>query len=399
MKLKISPRAVIHTLLGWLHCGLIFSPYYALVLTVIAFQDDNIGAHVVEFHLKGLLIIVPVALSWFAGRYLKHILLYIPAAVGITALSAYLFGHPLLAIPAAFICFLRFYNRVTHEGHSLLDNAGYPGLVILAVPAGVSIFEHQFSSGFQTMGFLYLALYFLICFAQRGIRRIREYVSVNESMHNFPARRITRLLSATLALVLAVTAIVLLPPLLMNREEIRVTLPTRESSGAVELEAPVEANRDGPTDGDMLTGFDAEANPVISAVMEILEYLVFAGTAILFVVGIVAGAIYISRSFRSSYRDREDLVENLQDDQVESLFLQRRKRSDRPRFFDRSPNAVIRRRWRKAILKAAKEPPRPSCSPAEAEAYAGLSGVSAAQLHLVYEKARYSEFGAAKEDV
>lgn len=393
-------RNMIHTLLGWLHCGLIFSPYYALVLTVIFFQEESIGARAVEFHLRGLLIIVPVALSWFAGRYLKHVLLYIPAAAAITALSAYLFGHPLLAVPAAFICFLRFYNRVTHEGHSLLDHAGYPGLAIIAVPAGISVFEHQFSSAFQTMGFVYLALYFLICFAQRGIRRIRDYVSVNEGVHNFPARRITRLLSVTLALVLAVTAIVLLPPLLMNREELRITMPTRENSGVVEPEAPAETNHDAPpSEGDMLSGLDVEPNPVISAVMELLEYLIFAGAAVLLVVGAVAGAVYISRSFRSSYRDREDLVENLQDDQVESLFLQRRKRSDRPRFFDRSPNAVIRRRWRKAILKAAKEPPRPSFSPAEAEAYAGLSGESAAYLHLVYEKARYSEFGATKEDI
>ena len=72
---------------------------------------------------------------------------------------------------------------------------------------------------------------------------------------------------------------------------------------------------------------------------------------------------------------------------------------DRPRLLDRSPNAVIRRRYRRTILRAAKEPPQPWMSPAEAEAHAKLTGSATERLHTVYEKARYSPNGCSKQDL
>ena len=89
------------------------------------------------------------------------------------------------------------------------------------------------------------------------------------------------------------------------------------------------------------------------------------------------------------------LRENLPEDERTTV-RERAQKRDRPGFLDRSPTAAVRRKYRKTLLHAAKEPPARWMSPAEAEAHAKLQNDA---LHIVYEKARYSEKGCTKDDL
>ena len=111
--------------------------------------------------------------------------------------------------------------------------------------------------------------------------------------------------------------------------------------------------------------------------------------------GVIYGCIRISRGFKTSFVDRRDLVENLPEDERTTV-RERAQKRDRPGFLDRSPTAAMRRKYRKTLLHAAKEPPARWMSPAEAEAHAKLQNDA---LHIVYEKARYSEKGCTKDDL
>ena len=95
-KHRISVRHLLMIAIGWVHCALLFSPIYALLLN---FTNDTLTREVViRNHLRGLLILVPVALSWFAARYLRNIFLYLLASVGICTLNGFLFDTPVLII-------------------------------------------------------------------------------------------------------------------------------------------------------------------------------------------------------------------------------------------------------------------------------------------------------------
>ncbi|MGN0439612.1 MAG: hypothetical protein ACI4HH_02415, partial [Hominenteromicrobium mulieris] len=129
--------------------------------------------------------------------------------------------------------------------------------------------------------------------------------------------------------------------------------------------------------------------------MKILEYIVLIALAGGLIFGVIYGCIRISRGFKTSFVDRRDLVENLPEDERTTV-RERAQKRDRPGFLDRSPTAAVRRKYRKTLLHAAKEPPARWMSPAEAEAHAKLQNDA---LHIVYEKARYSEKGCTKDDL
>lgn len=118
--------------------------------------------------------------------------------------------------------------------------------------------------------------------------------------------------------------------------------------------------------------------------MKILEYIVLIALAGGLIFGVIYSCIRISRGFKTSFVDRRDLVENLPEDERTTV-RERAQKRDRPGFLDRSPTAAVRRKYRKTLLHAAKEPPPRWMSPAEAEAHAKLQNDA---LHIVYEKAR-----------
>ena len=81
------------------------------------------------------------------------------------------------------------------------------------------------------------------------------------------------------------------------------------------------------------------------------------------------------------------------EDRKEEPLPQERVRG--PAVWDRSPNAQVRRKYRRAVLRSAKEAPPQWASPQEIETRAGLED---SQLHRLYEKARYSQEGCTSQE-
>ena len=109
---------------------------------------------------------------------------------------------------------------------------------------------------------------------------------------------------------------------------------------------------------------------------------------------ILYGIYQIFKNFRSSYTDNRDVVQFL-GNQEEEERLEGERRHRKISALDFSPNAAIRRRYRKTILRGSKEKPEDWAAPAELEAGAGIADET---LHQLYEKARYSLEGCTPEE-
>jgi len=210
---------------------------------------------------------------------------------------------------------------------------------------------------------------------------------------------IVRISSALLAGIFVLLAAVMLPMLLTNEMDYRYTPPEMQTPS---MDFAGTESTEGAPQGeqvDLLAPFEhIEPHPIVKFLVKLMEYLLGIGCGIALVVGLVYGAIRLSRMFSTSFQDRGDFVENLQDDELE-VIREAKKKTDKVGFFDRSPNAVVRRRYRKTILRASKTRPDRWMSPAEAEANANLTGSTIDRLHVLYEKARYSPDGCTKQDV
>ena len=100
-------------MLGWLHATMLCVPLYALVLNFVS-EGMTKRRHPAK-HPAGILILAPIALSWFAIKCLRRIFFYIIASIGITVLTGFLFDSVLMAVVALFICFMRLYGRLHGE--------------------------------------------------------------------------------------------------------------------------------------------------------------------------------------------------------------------------------------------------------------------------------------------
>lgn len=395
-KKNIPVRHMIARVIGWVHIALIFAPLYALLVNFIV--SDVTREDVIRNHLQGLLIVVPVIISWFANRYLRNAFLYLLASAAAVVLTVLLFDQIVMGAPAVLICFLRFYNRLIEEKDSLLDRPSYPGVVLFLIPAFAVFTVERLSSVYQPLSFLFMAIYFLLCFAHHGIRRIDSYVEVNKNMHNMPARRIVRISSALLAGIFLLLTVILIPTLLNNDMNIRY-VPPPEKEYTYDFDGTtVEGGMEGGGNEMILPYEPKEPHPILKLISKLIEYLLFLGCAAAAVFGIVYGIIHLSRRFRQTFEDRGDLVENLQDDDLE-VIRERRKNTDKLGFFDRSPNALVRRRYKKTVLRSSKIRPERWMTPAEAETNANLTGSKIERLHDLYEKARYSPDGCTKQDL
>ena len=206
-------------------------------------------------------------------------------------------------------------------------------------------------------------------------------------MAGLPARRIRRIAGSAALAAVAVAGALLLPPALTDPGSLRIDLPDPT------LETPpvrYEAPEGGQAAGE-LPAMDMDLSGLVDGptwqIPEWVSYLFFGIVGIILLGALYAGVRGLMKNFRLSFADGRDVIQSLERedrDQAESVEDALRA----PRLFDRSPEARVRRRYRRAILRAAKEPPKPWHTPEELEAAAGLAEP---ELHREYEALRYGK--------
>lgn len=382
-------RKLIMRLLARLHFAL---PIALLWAAVSLFLGRSIGLA----YLRGLLFVLELSLSFLLARRTKTLWQYLLGTLVLSGLGWLLLGSPVGAVLAALLCLFRGRARLAESWNPILDRPGWGMFLIFLV-----VFVLSAMVGLppvQRLCLLSAGVYLLLLLAFLGIGRLDRYLALNRGISGLPEGRIKRTAGAALGIAVLAAALLLMPAVLRQRGDFVIHIP---DSPLREYQADIDAlyvENYAPPDQDgagMFTELDEEgAQPwQIPEFVSYLMYAVSLGAAAL----VIGSALFrLFREFRSSFVEKGDVVQYLtqekKDPGEEEL---PGERLTRPRFFDRSPNARIRRRYRKLLLRAGASPQRWQ-SPAEIEASVGLENPT---LHAVYEKARYGGEECTEEDV
>lgn len=381
-----SPRRLLMRLLGRFHAALLVAIVCAAVYEVMG-RDPTVA------YLRGLLLFIPMALSYYAAERLPSLWQYLLAMVLLMGLAWLLLGHPGGAAAMLLVCILRARMRLSEDkAPSYMDVPHYAVTGFFVVPFVFSAFVDL--PGLQKLSVLSAAVYFLIALLYRGIQRVEEYLLLNRAMDGLPAARIQRTAGAAVLAAVLLSAILLLPAALSVPGTFHMELPEKNYSASNQQ---LEQDYQEYGTMQMAPNFgDDDGKPLIQF-PPFLSYLIYAVVAVAVVSTILYGIYLVFKNFRASYTDSHDVVQFLHKDVREKADLEEAAASiRRPGLFDRSPNATVRRRYRKAILKAGKETPQRWQTPEELEAWAGLHDP---RLHALYEKARYSPTPCTQEDL
>ena len=384
--LALPPRQLLLRGLARLHCGLVAAMVFAAVFALLPMTGLSVGKAPEEVFLRGLLFAIPTALCYYAIKGLKALWQFLLAALGLCGFAWLLVGHWGGAALMALMCLFRVRVRMQEEEEgpitSFFDRPAYPVLGVFAAAFLASAVAGL--NGLQRLSLVGAVLYLLVCLGFHGLSRVDHYLTLNKDMRNLPVRRIQRIAGAAVAAVVVAGAVLLLPAAFSSSGGVRIQLPqhTPPRGGQAQLDearSPVGVNQEQPLNFlDELGGPSWQIPPAVS-------YLFFGLVGLGTLSVVVLGVVHFFRDFSRSYSDSRDLVQRLtKEDRDQDAVVRAVRR--RPALWDRSPNAAVRRRYRRAVLSAAKEPPQETLTPAEVEAWAGLGEH---RLHELYEKARY----------
>lgn len=375
-------RELLLRAMGWLHCALLVALYYGTILRVIL-GEESLSWSV----WRGLLIAIPFAAVDFAGEFSRKMWQFLLVGLASCGLAWLLLGYPLAAVPVVVVCFFRGRNRIAEDPvESALDAPHLPLVLAVLLP-----FVYSAMSGgarLQKVCFLWAAAYLLLWGARTGLARIQRYLSLNQKMAGVPVKRIVRTTGLAVLAMVVFAGALLLPALLMEDGYFHIEEQKRQTQAVVEMEETQVGNYDIPQwMKDMGENSSFKIPPFFT------YFLIAVGVA-LAAFALLYGVYLILRNFRGSFVDHRDVVQYLrgEEDQAETVQKEKRKR---PAFWDRSPNAQVRRKYRRTVLRLAQEQPPQWAAPQEIEDQVGLQDQ---RLHALYEKARYSMEGCAVQE-
>jgi len=250
--------------------------------------------------------------------------------------------------------------------------------------------------------------YLLLCMYKTNIDEMLQFIDLNEKLERFPEKRLlksnllmmgfqTVIVGCGMGVILATGADGLLDKIAGSFRRILAWLLSF-----------LEGNIEGA--GSEVSG-GAAIMPVVeveerSAFMEMLLRILDILSWV-FVIGLTLFVIYkLLKKFYQLYLEFDaNSVEN--GDEIEKIYTVqtreekrrlKRQKSDNLRW-DRSPNARIRKYYKKRVLHDWKEVPHAYMTPEEIEQNIEMSVDKKHIFHTLYEQARYGNVDCSKEDV
>lgn len=388
-------------IINYLTGSILLSSLHCTIAAVIIAADKQTFLH-------SLIYLPIVVILSAAAKKSKHFWQYLTGVV-LAFVLVYLTSNPgiergvtlLLTIIAALSFFIARSKKMT----CWLSEPSYP---YMGVFLGMYLLELRFSSELvKNYAIIGVGIYYLLCTYQTNISGMNNLMNADAQLERFPAKRLRQSNYLMLGIQTVVVTIGmciapfmgidgllyklanimrnLIAWLLRGLESDKTDWGTQEAAKQVELEA-VQTT---------------ETSWFIEWLLKLWDILSW-----IIVIAITGYAIYrILKFLYQLYLDFDARsVEN--GDQIEKIYtvaVDGEKRMQKQRkqnlFWDRSPNARIRKYYKKRVLKDWKEPPKPSMTPEEIEKAVEMEAEEKKIFHEYYEKARYAKESCTKEEL
>ena len=365
-----------------------------------------------EVFLRSLIVFVPFFVTGIAARRVKSIFTFLLISflsmIPVFFIAATVTQKVIFLLISFIMMVVRIVTRVKEDSYDpfLLPMIGVLGVFVVLYIIGTLTHNQLVTTVNYYLGFLYTILIILY---QNGVH-LNGYLEYNNSVENIPVRQIrknnTMIMSVFMAVVILM--MIFLPMTGMSNlivlfgKGLRAALIfilglfTKEPSEAVPEELTPQAEQSMPAD---FSGLVDETPAWVTALYNSLSLALGVAVGILLFAALIT-AIYklIKKFYRPSFDNNDEAV--FLDPLQGSDDMDRSGRFQRPLWLSFDPNSVIRKQYRKMILKRKRRVDRNSYTPEELEDYVEVpADERRARYHGLYEKARYSKEGCTRDDV
>lgn len=413
-------RPLVLNIITWIHSLFLFACVYPFLASLGSCK----GAVFWRMTVSGLLLIIPIVISWLLIQKRINLLQYVLVSVPVIVLTAFLSlftGGKVCAVLGLGFSLLVFGQRMhskiiygnrkqefldVHHGQQFdLQEREMPGFLNCPQPYHWVWFTLLYVPGmmlhFTTFLYIMFALFFVdifLCLGYYYISSLYEYVRQNQRVANFPLKTMQKIHRMTGIIGGLLLVLFLLPAVLYGREfqpDLTTDRPlvTYDKGGQ---EMP-EFSAPEIVDTQLMEAMNSQKKEPpkwILYLAKMIGYICSVIFAVALTVQMIRGIRRLGKDFSVEEEDEVVFLESDHTDSVKGIFRSRGRES----FL--SASQKVRKRYKKTIKKASKEKPSQTATPAELEKNAGLAEDASMQvLHGLYEKARYSETGCTDEDL
>lgn len=421
-----------HTLLlqltGHLHSLMLFWCFYPLTARLFLAQIPSRT----PFLLTGILLLLPVTISWYAAMKVKYLILYlltgILVSLGYAAFNGFLasrlgFSLPLgagLSLLSSLLLFLiRGLGRIKkgQVQKMLLElpcadlaRVDYSELevpVFLDAPSPlhwIYFAVHYVLGALLKIPFYWRMIFYLfltdvfLCFIYRFAEGFYDFLKEHSHCANLPVKTMEKVVKIIFTIACVILLAFTLPSLFYGKEPLS-TLSFEQKQPSEEWTPdpkPLSPENGMPDWMEALSGQEEPKEPPkwLLFLSQVLFYLICAGTVAAILAAIYRACTRAGKFFASESEDEICFIEKGFTDQG-----QEPKKQRLPWFRESSANMRIRRYYKRYLRKGLKKSPAGSETPHELEALAGFSESQSRELlHNHYEKARYSKEGCSASE-
>lgn len=402
-------RDIIEHILEYIHGAMVVAALMSLFCLII----EMAGFPYQMIFLRSLSMLVPYFVSGIAENRVKSVFPFLLLCI-LSGLVPW-FAAPHIAIRVFFVIFtiaitaLRMVERV-QERRGPLDSP-HPGVLLLFIACyiiGVSL-KNDFMS---TLNYYQAFAYVILAIVYVNMTHLDSYLELNKDVSNVPRRQIFRTnnLLVTLFVALAVIIMIFLPR--TGLENVVKNIGKGLYWVFIKLISLIHFKENDPTEvieaveetvveGGGMPMMDAPESPAwLVAASQTITLGIFVTFMIFFAITVITAIYALIKKFYHSYQENGDEEEFLNPNVDEKAAAPGENAGKRPLWLDFSPEAQVRKAYRKTILKKKKQVASLAFTPEELEDYVELSEAdNRAALHGLYEKARYSKEGVVKEDL
>lgn len=354
-----------------INTSLLIAAFYSVAMA--ALNEDNS----LRYILEGLIVTVPVVLSYISAKKLKYIWQYLIVALACSAVFIPL--SYLLAIISLVLFFIRFVGRMGESKGTVLDSTHYAICLFFIVPfMGAGIYK---LGKIQFIAVLFAFIYFVFTLIFRLLKKLDSYIEINKNMANFPLTRVRNVLTRTFLIVSAVVMFIGLFAILFGFHFVDIEVKEIEN-----VQMPKTVNAGAYEEGMDEETFDLsqlETGKGLNINWNIVGGVILVICSALIIPFIISLLVNMSRIFRRlPVSEKSDYVESISDESEST-----ENDDSTIKRLDFSDTAKVRRRYIKAV-KSKKYKPESWQTPAEIELGAKIKDSS---LHEEYEKVRYGK--------